>query len=90
MGDAAAVSWNLGDYNAGSRVGSGNILLFLPFGILLPVCLPGRGHWLTVPAGILCSACIEYIQLRTGRGYCQLDDVVMNGLGALAGWLIWC
>ena len=66
-----------------------NILLFLPFGILLPVCLPGRGHWLTVPAGILCSACIEYIQLRTGRGYCQLDDVVMNGLGALAGWLIW-
>lgn len=66
-----------------------NILLFLPFGILLPGCLPGRGHFLTVPAGALCSACIEYIQLRTGRGFCQLDDVVMNTLGALAGWLVW-
>lgn len=66
-----------------------NVLLFIPFGILLPACLPGRWHFLTVPSGALCSACIEYIQLRTGRGFCQLDDVVMNTLGALVGWLVW-
>ena len=66
-----------------------NVLLFIPFGILLPVCLPGRSHFLTVPAGTLCSVCIEYIQLRTGRGFCQLDDIVTNTLGAAVGYLLW-
>ena len=42
---------------------------------------------------------IEYTQLVTGRGYCQLDDFVTNTAGAAigffiylmlyAGWLIW-
>lgn len=66
-----------------------NVLLFIPFGILLPASLPGKLHYLTVPLGLVCSAGIEYTQLRTGRGFCQLDDVVMNTLGALAGYLIW-
>lgn len=42
-----------------------------------------------MPAGLLCSTAIEYTQLRTGRGFCQLDDVVMNTLGALAGYFLW-
>ncbi|WP_455057766.1 VanZ family protein [Jutongia sp.] len=66
-----------------------NVLLFIPFGLLLPLLLPKRWHPVTVPAGLLSSICIEYVQLRTGRGFCQLDDVVMNTLGALAGYLLW-
>ena len=66
-----------------------NVLLFLPFGMLLPLLLPGKWHFITVPAGFLCSVCIELIQYRTGRGYCQLDDIVMNTLGTLAGYLLW-
>lgn len=66
-----------------------NVLLFIPLGLLLPLLLPKRWHPITVPAGLFGSICIEFVQLRTGRGFCQLDDIVMNTLGALAGYLLW-
>ena len=31
---------------------------------------------------------IETVQLLTERGYCQLDDIVMNTLGSLVGYMI--
>lgn len=66
-----------------------NIFLFLPFGFLLPICFSSKKAFLTIPAGFLCSVAIEYFQLRTGRGFCQLDDVIMNTLGAVIGFLCW-
>ena len=38
--------------------------------------------------GFLISVGIETVQLITERGYCQLDDVVMNTLGALVGYVV--
>ena len=64
-----------------------NIFLFLPFGFLFPVWLPKKKTAWTIPVGFLCSVTIEYCQLRTGRGFCQLDDVIMNTLGAGIGFL---
>ena len=64
-----------------------NIFLFLPFGFLFPVLLPKKKTAWTIPVGFLCSVAIEYCQLRTGRGFCQLDDVIMNTLGAGIGFL---
>ena len=66
-----------------------NIFLFLPFGFLFPVWLPKKKTAWTIPVGFLCSVAIEYCQLRTGRGFCQLDDVIMNTLGAGIGFLCW-
>ena len=66
-----------------------NIFLFLPFGFLFPVWLPEKKTAWTIPVGFLCSVAIEYYQLRTGRGFCQLDDVIMNTLGAVIGFLCW-
>lgn len=66
-----------------------NIFLFLPFGFLFPVLLPKKKTAWTIPVGFLCSVAIEYCQLRTGRGFCQLDDVIMNTLGAVIGFLCW-
>ncbi len=66
-----------------------NIFLFLPFGFLFPVWLPKKKTAWAIPAGFFCSAAIEYCQLRTGRGFCQLDDVIMNTLGAVIGFLCW-
>ena len=66
-----------------------NILLFIPFGFLFPACLPKRMSVLTIFVGALCSICIEYIQYRTGRGYCQIDDVVTNTFGAVIGYIIY-
>lgn len=64
-----------------------NVILFIPFGFLLPGCLPKKMSLLTVVAGLLCSICIEYMQYRTGSGYCQLDDVVTNTLGTVVGYI---
>lgn len=75
-----------------------NILLFVPFGVLFPMAVEGsqnggsrmtdRLSRCTVVFGFLCSVCIETVQLITERGYCQLDDVVMNTLGSLVGYII--
>ena len=76
-----------------------NILLFVPFGILYPLAVSGKGRktdlrrkigWekFTVLWGFLISVGIETVQLITERGYCQLDDVVMNTLGALEGYVV--
>ena len=76
-----------------------NILLFVPFGILYPLAVSATDRktdfrrktgWekFTVLWGFLISVGIETVQLITERGYCQLDDVVMNTLGALVGYAI--
>ncbi len=67
-----------------------NIILFLPFGILVPGAIPFlRRAWCCVPVACLCSIAIEGVQFVTQRGYCQLDDVLMNTAGAGAGWLLY-
>ena len=38
--------------------------------------------------GFLISVGIETVQLISERGYCQLDDVLMNTLGALVGYVV--
>lgn len=40
-------------------------------------------------AGFLFSCIIEISQLITQRGFCQLDDVVTNTVGAFVGRIIW-
>ncbi len=64
-----------------------NVLLFFPIGLSLPFVL---GKWkLSVPVTVvlacLFSAGIEYLQYRYGLGRCEVDDVIMNALGALLG-----
>ena len=65
-----------------------NILLFIPFGFLVPFvfskCRNGIG---TFCLGMLLSIGCEYIQFITQRGHCQLDDVVMNTLGTVLGYM---
>ena len=66
-----------------------NILLFLPFGALLPAAVPFlRRWWCCVYAAFATSMMLETVQLLTERGFCQLDDVVTNTLGAAMGYLV--
>ncbi len=64
-----------------------NVLLFVPFGILFPMLgrVPKR---ICIPVAILVSSFIEGMQYLTQRGFCQLDDVVANSLGAIIGYMI--
>ena len=67
-----------------------NVIMFLPLGILIP--MSGRRHVrfreILFISAVL-SILIESVQLFTGRGFCQLDDVVMNVLGGCLGYVIY-
>ena len=83
----------LGTFHPGTPAGQffyENILLFIPAGIFLPILFPVQRRWYrTLLSGCLCSCTIEFAQLITGRGYCQVDDVLTNSLGTLIGYAIW-
>ncbi len=67
-----------------------NILMYVPFGVLMPLCFRKMERfWICVPTALASSVLLELTQLLTQRGYCQLDDVVTNTVGALVGWLFW-
>ncbi|MFD9337413.1 VanZ family protein [Streptomyces sp. NPDC060028] len=68
----------------------GNLLLGLPFGVLLPVLLPPARGLLRVAAVTVClMTLVELIQgaLVTGRVF-DIDDVILNTAGALLGYLL--
>ena len=67
-----------------------NILLFVPFGILLPmVSRHFKNPVITVAAGCLFSGTIEIMQYITGRGLTEVDDVITNTIGAVVGVAIY-
>lgn len=67
-----------------------NILLFVPFGFLLPMISKRfRSFWLAIVTGFIFSAGIETMQYITGRGLTEVDDVINNTLGALIGYVIY-
>lgn len=67
----------------------GNILLFIPAGILLPVFFDKmRSYKKTVAFGLTVSVGIELTQYVFHRGLCELDDVFHNTLGCLLGYCL--
>ena len=72
-----------------------NILLFVPFGYLLPRLItlvkPAEKVLLRqiIAFGFAVSLLIETAQLVFCRGVFELDDLVKNTLGAVAGYALW-
>lgn len=66
-----------------------NILLFIPYGFLVAwVFTPVRNVVLCTVIGAVTSLGIEWLQLITGRGFFQTDDMVTNTIGAFLGCLM--
>ncbi|MGW5650724.1 VanZ family protein [Streptomyces humi] len=68
----------------------GNVLLGVPFGILVPVLAPGaRGVLKVLLLTAVVMLLVELAQgaLVTGRAF-DVDDVILNTAGALLGWLL--
>jgi glycopeptide antibiotics resistance protein len=67
---------------------AGNVLLFAPFGFLLPLLVPAmRRWWRTLAVSASVSLCIELYQLTwPGVRKASVNDVLMNALGALLGF----
>lgn len=67
-----------------------NILLFIPFGFLLPLVFrPARHIRIMLLMAVLYSSAIEITQVYTGMGYGQIDDIITNVLGAGIGYDLW-
>lgn len=67
-----------------------NVLMMLPFGALLPTILkPARNVLCCIPLGFMFSTCLEYAQYCSQRGHMQVDDVVMNTIGTIVGFVIY-
>ncbi|MFD3504146.1 VanZ family protein [Streptomyces sp. NPDC058678] len=68
----------------------GNIVLGIPFGVLLPVLVPRvRGLLRVAALTALVMMLVELVQgaLITGRAF-DIDDVLLNTSGALLGYLL--
>ncbi len=65
----------------------GNILLFVPLGFFLPWCFPRlRRLWKTALCVLIIMAAVELLQLFTLRGYADVDDLILNSVGAAVGY----
>ena len=62
-----------------------NILVFIPFGALFP----GKRWRALLLTAVLFSAGIETIQYAFNLGWCEIDDVICNVLGAAIGFGLW-
>lgn len=67
-----------------------NIILFIPFGFLLPCCFPNK-QWNSkrlLPYCIAAICFVEGLEFISGR-YFDIDDFFINSLGAFIGYAIY-
>lgn len=65
-----------------------NVGMLIPLGLLLPMSIKNANHIRTVSVTVLCvTVGIEVIQYFMGRS-ADIDDVIMNFLGGLLGYLL--
>lgn len=68
----------------------GNIIAFIPFGIYLPYTSESKlGFISTVLYTFSLSLTIELVQLITKVGSCDVDDIILNALGGVIGYILW-
>lgn len=64
-----------------------NVALFVPIGLLLGGMMK-KGFVKACFIGCMLSILIELLQLATGRGLCETNDVIHNTLGCMVGYAI--
>lgn len=74
-----------GDWFAFTYLSVGNIVWFVPFGMYLQYMGISRRLFQTALYGFLFSLLIESMQFVFGTGFSELDDLVLNTLGAWIG-----
>lgn len=68
----------------------GNTAMFIPLGIVWPVCFRQlNAHWKVIAAGVGTSLLIEILQLPFFDRVSDIDDLILNSLGFLAGYGIY-
>lgn len=79
----------LGAFSAGANL-FGNVIAFVPFGMFLPYLWKKAKKLLpTIFAGFLLSLFVELTQLVSHRGSFDVDDLLLNTIGAVIGYWIY-
>lgn len=69
----------------------GNILAFMPWGFFVPVIRKKPYKFVyTAVSTFLLSLSIETIQLVTRVGSFDVDDLILNTAGGVAGFIVYC
>ncbi len=86
-------------YNLGMRTGSwslfvlnvvGNIVVFMPIGMFLPSLFSRcRNIIFTTILTLEISLCVEVIQLLTKVGSFDVDDLLLNTIGGICGYVVY-
>ena len=66
-----------------------NVLLFIPYGFICSWAFSwARNFFACTLFGAATSVLVECLQLVTGRGFFQIDDILTNIVGTIVGFLI--
>ena len=69
---------------------AGNVLIFAPLGFFAPLLGKSlRRWWAALGLSAAVSLLIEFLQLFLGRSV-DVDDLILNTLGGLLGYLLFC
>lgn len=66
----------------------GNVIIFVPFGIFMPMASRYRSFFSTVFYSFGLSFCVETFQLLTRVGSFDVDDLLLNTIGGLLGYIL--
>jgi len=65
----------------------GNIIIFMPFGFFMPMASKFKSFFLTVLYSFGLSLCVEIFQLITRVGSFDVDDLLLNTIGGMLGYI---
>ncbi len=67
----------------------GNVIAFIPFGLLLPYITKKLNNmWRIIVLTVLLSFFIELMQIVYGVGVFDIDDIILNTVGGTVGYII--
>ncbi len=68
----------------------GNVAAFVPYGTFLPIFSKrARSFWRTTLLGFDFSLCVELVQLVSKVGSFDVDDLLLNTIGAACGYAVY-
>lgn len=66
----------------------GNILIFVPYGFFISMAAERRGFFKTLFCSFGLSLCVELVQLVTRVGSFDVDDILLNTIGGILGYIL--
>ena len=66
----------------------GNVFCFIPFGFVIPILTRKQNALRMFLLSMAASVLVELLQLVSMLGSCDVDDIILNTLGGLIGYMM--